>query len=53
MCTTKLNGGKFDDRILKCTLWDGKTDYRHTSESKDDLEQRVADFGNWLEKGDN
>ena len=51
-CTEKMDGGLFDDRILKCFLWDGKVDFRHAREDKSVLDQRIKDFGTWLEKGE-
>jgi hypothetical protein len=44
-----MNGRFFDGRALKCYYWDGKTDYKIVKESREDLEKRVEEFGDWLE----
>lgn len=47
-----MNDRFFDGRKLKCFYWDGKTDYKKVKESDDALQERIADFGNWLEGGE-
>ena len=51
-CIQKMNDRFFDGRKLRCFLWDGKTDYRLVHESKDDIEKRVEEFGQWLDNSD-
>ena len=44
-----MNGRFFDGRQLKAYFWDGKTDYRLVRETAEELNQRIDDFGKWLE----
>lgn len=34
-CINLMHGRFFDERELKCSHWDGKTDYAKVSESQD------------------
>ena len=43
-----MNGRWFDERQLTCDWWDGKTDYRKIQETKEVLDQRIKEFGDWL-----
>mmetsp|Transcript_16139 Transcript_16139/g.27302 ORF Transcript_16139/g.27302 Transcript_16139/m.27302 type:complete len:90 (+) Transcript_16139:1094-1363(+) len=49
-CIEKFDKGLLDGRTLECFLWDGKEDFRKVSESREDLNKRVDDFGQWLVK---
>jgi hypothetical protein len=40
----------FDYRELKCHFWDGKTDYRKIKESEEAQQDRIDQFGDWLER---
>ena len=44
-----MNDRWFDSRQLKCFYWDGKTDYKVVKESDEALNQRINEFGDWLE----
>ena len=44
-----MSGRFFDGRVIKAAFWDGKTDYRIVRETADELNQRIDDFGRWLE----
>jgi HIV Tat-specific factor 1 len=44
-----MSGRFFDGRVIKAGFWDGKTDYRIVRETADELNQRIDDFGRWLE----
>ena len=44
-----MNGRFFDSRKLKCDYWDGKTDYKKPQESRENFQERVDQFGDWLE----
>ena len=39
----------FDARKLKCYYWDGKTDFKVVKESEDALNDRINQFGDWLD----
>jgi uncharacterized protein YlzI (FlbEa/FlbD family) len=49
-CIKLMNGRFFDGRQLRAGFWDGKTDYRIVKESAEELNQRIDDFGKWLEQ---
>ena len=44
-----MNDRWFDERQLKCFYWDGKTDYKKVRESEEVTNQRINEFGDWLE----
>lgn len=48
-CIKLMNGRFFDLRQLKCFYWDGKTDYKVVKETKETLNKRINEFGDWLE----
>ncbi len=48
-CLKVMDGRFFDGRQLKGYFWDGKTDYRLVRETAEELNQRIDDFGKWLE----
>lgn len=48
-CIKVMNGRFFDGRQIKCYFWDGKTDFRVVRESAEELNQRIDEFGQWLE----
>ena len=48
-CLNLMHGRYFDTRQLECFYWDGKTDYKVVRESKDTVNQRISEFGDWLE----
>ena len=48
-CIKLMDGRFFDSRKLKCFYWDGKTDYKTVRETKQDFNERVEKFGDWLE----
>ena len=47
-CMKSFDGRFFDGRQLECTYWDGETDYT-VKEKAEDEEQRLDEFGDWLE----
>ena len=51
-CLNLMHGRYFDTRQLECFYWDGKTDYKVVRESKDTVNQRISEFGDWLEGQD-
>jgi hypothetical protein len=44
-----MDGRFFALRKLSCVFWDGKTDYRIVKETNEEIENRVSEFGKWLE----
>ena len=48
-CLKLMSGRFFDGRTIKAEFWDGKTDYRVVRESAEELNQRIDEFGRWLE----
>ena len=48
-CIALMNDRWFDERQLKCFYWDGKTDYKKVRESEEVTNQRINEFGDWLE----
>ena len=48
-CIELMDERWFDQRQLKCYYWDGTTDYKQVKESVEILQQRVEEFGYWLE----
>lgn len=48
-CITLMHDRWFDERQLKCFYWDGKTDYKLVRESDDALNERINEFGDWLD----
>ena len=48
-CLKLMSGRFFDGRPIKAEFWDGKTDYRVVRESAEELNQRIDEFGRWLE----
>ena len=49
-CIKVMNGRFFDARKLLAYFWDGKTDYRIARETNDEINNRIDDFGKWLEE---
>ena len=49
-CVQKMDGRYFALRKLICLFWDGKTDYRIVRETNEEVENRVSEFGKWLEQ---
>lgn len=47
-CVETMEGRIFDGRTVKAEFWDGKSDYKRESENVQDLDQRVNEFGDWL-----
>lgn len=37
-----------NDYKIRCFFWDGKTDYKKVADDKNDLEERIEQFGDWL-----
>ena len=48
-CLSLMHGRFFDGRELKCFYWDGKTDYKVVKESDEVVNERINEFGDWLE----
>ena len=48
-CIKLMNGRFFDGRKLLCFFWDGKTDYKVVRESDEAVNERINEFGDWLE----
>ena len=48
-CITLMHDRFFDSRKLRCWYWDGKADYKVVHESKEVENERVDQFGEWLE----
>ena len=48
-CIALMNERWFDSRQLKCFYWDGKTDYKIVKESDEAQQQRINEFGDWLD----
>ena len=48
-CIALMHDRFFDARQLKCYYWDGKTDFKVVKESEDALNDRINQFGDWLE----
>ena len=51
-CIALMNGRWFDERQLECFYWDGKTDYKVVKESSEAIQERINEFGDWLEGQD-
>ena len=49
-CIEKMDNRFFDGRKLKCSYWDGKSDYRQIHESREEVDKRIKEFGQWLEE---
>lgn len=47
-----MNGRAFDGRTVIAEYWDGKTNYKRISETAEDLDSRVNEFGDWLNQQD-
>jgi hypothetical protein len=43
-----FNLRKYNGRIIKVFYWDGITDYNKVSESKEEEEKIILNFGKWL-----
>ncbi|CAD8087544.1 unnamed protein product [Paramecium sonneborni] len=52
ICFTNLNGVEFNNRKLFIQYWDGKENFKSNIESKEVEEQRLEQFGQWLEEQD-
>jgi len=50
-CVERMNGRFFAGRRVEAFFYDGWTDYR-VGEEKDQEEQRIDEFGRWLEEGE-
>lgn len=48
-CIESLNGRFYNGRTIEAFYWDGKTDYDKQNENLDLQNQRIEDFGKWLE----
>lgn len=48
-CVNLMHRRFFDARELECFYWDGKTDYKVVKESAAITQQRINEFGDWLE----
>lgn len=51
-CIELMNGRLYDGREITAEYWDGKEDFKRVRENEGDLEQRVNDFGDWLNDQD-
>ena len=51
-CIKLMNDRFFSYRQLKCYFWDGKVDFKKVRESKEITEQRIEQFGDWLDGQD-
>ena len=47
-CIKYFNLRKYNGRVIKVFYWDGITDYNKVSESKEEEEKRILNFGKWL-----
>ncbi len=53
-CVQRLDKRFFGGRQLRCFYWDGVTDYTvhaESAEGEKEEEERLDEFGDWLEKG--
>ncbi|CAD8080867.1 unnamed protein product [Paramecium sonneborni] len=50
ICLTNLNGVQFNNRKIFIQYWDGKENFKTGIESKEVEEQRLEEFGQWLEE---
>ena len=44
-----MNGRFFNEKVLECDYWDGKTNYKVVRDTPVDQQQRIDEFGKWLE----
>ncbi|CAK72965.1 unnamed protein product (macronuclear) [Paramecium tetraurelia] len=49
ICLTSLSGIEFNGRKIHIQYWDGKENFKSNIESKEVEEQRLEEFGQWLE----
>ncbi|CAD8172982.1 unnamed protein product [Paramecium octaurelia] len=50
ICLSNLNGIEFNQRKINIQYWDGKQNFKSNIESKEVEEQRLDEFGQWLEQ---
>ena len=48
-CIEGLNGRFYNKRIIEAFFWDGKINYDKTRENLDTENNRIEEFGKWLE----
>ena len=49
-CIQGLNGRFYNGRTIEAFYWDGKIDYDKQNENSQLQNQRIEEFGQWLEK---
>ncbi|CAI2368039.1 unnamed protein product [Moneuplotes crassus] len=48
-CVDKFNQRVFDGQEIEVIFWDGKTNYKKVSETTQEVDKRVDEFGDWLD----
>ena len=49
-CIKTFAGRYYGGRLLECDYYDGKTNYKNIRESREDEQNRIDNFGKWLEE---